>query len=566
MTSYLEAVAQRVVVFDGATGTNLQLAELGPDDFGGPQLEGCNEVLVTSRPDVVADLHRSFLEVGVDVVETDTFGAFPTVLAEYGIADRAHELNVVAARLAREVADGYSSPGRPRWVAGSIGPGTRFPSLGQIRLAELRDAYEVQARALLEGGVDVFVIETVFDLLQAKAAIIACRRAMAAVGRQVPVQVQVTMELTGRMLPGTEIGAALCAPDPSRHAVIGLNCATGPAEMGEHLRHLSHHARMPISCQPNAGLPSVVEGRMHYDLTPEQLVEFHRRFITDLGVPVRGGCCGTTPKHPRQLVESCGGLTPARRTPEPEPGAASLYTNVPFSQETSFLVVGERTNANGSKRFREAMLAEDWDTCTAMARDQVKEGAHLLDVCVDYTGADGPADMEQVASRLATQASQPIVLDSTEADVVETGLSWIGGRAVLNSVNLEDGDAPGTRLDRFLSLAREYGAAVVCTCIDTEGQARTADWKVRAARAIQDIAVDRYGLEPSDLLFDPLALPLSTGMEESRRDGIETIEGIRLIKSELPGVFTILGLSSVSFGLTPAARHVLNSVFLQDCL
>ncbi|HEY1634958.1 MAG TPA: methionine synthase [Acidimicrobiales bacterium] len=566
MTSYLEAVAERVVVFDGAMGTSLQLAGLGPDDFGGAQLEGCNEVLVSTRPDLVAGVHRSFLEVGVDVVETDTFGAFPTVLTEYGIADRAHELNLAAARLAREVADGYARPDRPRWVAGSIGPGTRFPSLGQIRLAELRDAYEVQARALLEGGVDLFVIETVFDLLQAKAAIIACRRAMAAVGRQVPIQVQVTMELTGRMLPGTEIGAALCALDAMRPDLIGLNCATGPAEMGEHLRHLSHHARMPISCQPNAGLPSVVEGRMHYDLTPEQLVEFHRRFITDLGVSVVGGCCGTTPEHLRQVVDSCGGLTPAHRSPEPEPGAASLYTNVPFAQETSFLVVGERTNANGSKRFREAMLAEDWDTTTAMARDQVKEGAHLIDVCVDYTGADGRADMEQVASRLATQASQPIVLDSTEAEVVETGLSWIGGRAVLNSVNLEDGDAPGTRLDRFLSLAREYGAAVVCTCIDTEGQARTADWKLRAARAIHDIAVGRYGLEPSDLLFDPLALPLSTGMEESRRDGIETIEGIRRIKAELPGVYTILGLSNVSFGLTPAARHVLNSVFLHECV
>ncbi len=566
MTSYLEAVAERVVVFDGATGTNLQLAGLGPDDFGGPQLEGCNEVLVSTRPDLVIDLHRSFLEVGVDVVETDTFGAFPTVLVEYGIADRAHELNLAAARLARDVAGGYARPDRPRWVAGSIGPGTRFPSLGQIRLAELRDAYEVQARGLLEGGVDLFIIETVFDLLQAKAAIIACRRAMAAVGRQVPIQVQVTMELTGRMLPGTEIGAALCALDAMRPDVIGLNCATGPGEMGEHLRHLSHHARVPISCQPNAGLPSVVEGRMHYDLTPEQLVEFHRRFITELGVSVVGGCCGTTPEHLRQVVDSCRGLTPARRSPEPEPGAASLYTNVPFSQETSFLVVGERTNANGSKRFREAMLAGDWETTTAMARDQVKEGAHLIDVCVDYTGADGVADMEQVASRLATQASQPIVLDSTEAEVVETGLSWIGGRAVLNSVNLEDGDAPGTRLDRFLSLAREYGAAVVCTCIDTEGQARTADWKLRAARAIHDIAVDRYGLEPSDLLFDPLALPLSTGMEESRRDGIETIEGIRRIKSELPGVYTILGLSNVSFGLSAAARHVLNSVFLHECV
>src|SRR5947199_8768886 len=336
MTSYLEAVAQRVVVFDGATGTNLQLAGLGPDDFGGPQLEGCNEVLVTSRPDVVADLHRSFLEVGVDVVGTDTFGAFPAVLTEYGIADRAHELNVAAARLAREVADGYARPDRPRWVAGSIGPGTRFPSLGQIRLAELRDAYEVQARGLLEGGVDLFVIETVFDLLQAKAAIIACRRAMAALGREVPVQVQVTMELTGRMLPGTEIGAALCALDAMRPDVIGLNCATGPAEMGEHLRHLSQHSTLPISCLPNAGLPSVVEGKMHYDLTPEQLADYHERFITDLGVSVVGGCCGTTPEHLRQVVERCRNLTPAKRTIEREPGSASIYSHVPYHQESSF--------------------------------------------------------------------------------------------------------------------------------------------------------------------------------------------------------------------------------------
>jgi 5-methyltetrahydrofolate--homocysteine methyltransferase len=565
MSSYLEAVAERVVVFDGATGTNLQLRGLGPDDFGGPALEGCNEVLVASRPDVVADLHRSFLEVGVDVVETDTFGAFATVLDEYGIADRAHELNLRAARIAREVADSYSTPDRQRWVAGSMGPGTKFPSLGQIRFAELRDQYQVQASALLEGGVDLLIVETVFDLLQAKAAIVAGRRAMASVGRRVPIQVQVTMELTGRMLPGTEIGAALCALEAMKPDVIGLNCATGPAEMGEHLRHLSAHSRLPVSCLPNAGLPTVVDGAMHYDLTPEQLADYHERFITELGVSIVGGCCGTTPEHLRTVVERCSSLTPAARRPEHEAGVASLYSFVPFSQETSFLVVGERTNANGSKRFREAMLAEDWDTCTAMAREQVKDGAHLIDVCVDYTGADGVRDMDEVASRFATQASLPLVLDSTESDVIEAGLSWIGGRAVINSVNLEEGDAPGTRLDRFLSLAREYGAAVVCTCIDGEGQARDAGWKLRAARAIHDIAVERYGLEPSDLLVDPLVLPISTGMEESRRDGIETIEGIRRIKSELPGVFTVIGLSNVSFGLNPAARHALNSVFLHEC-
>jgi len=560
MSSYLEAVHERVVIYDGATGTNLQLRQLSADDFGGPSLEGCNEVLVATRPDVVADLHDSFFAVGVDVVETDTFGAFPPVLAEYGIADRAAELNVKAARVAREVADGYGG-----WVAGSIGPGTKFPSLGQIRFSDLRDAYEVQARALLEGGVDLFIVETVFDLLQAKAALVACRRAMAAEGREVPLQVQVTMELTGRMLPGTEIGAALTTLEALRPDVIGLNCATGPQEMSEHLRYLSQHCRVAVSCLPNAGLPSVVEGKMHYDLTPEQLADHHVRFITEFGVSVVGGCCGTTPEHLRQVVERCRDLSPAPRTPVHDPGIASIYSHVPYDQTPSFLVVGERTNANGSKKFREAMLADDWETCVAMAKEQVKEGAHVIDVCVDYTGEDGVADMEQIASRFATQATVPLMLDSTEPPVIETALQWIGGKPVLNSVNLEDGDGPGTRLDRFLGLAREYGAAVVCTCIDEEGQARTADWKVRAAKAIHDLAVGRFGLEPSDLLFDPLALPLSTGMEESRRDGVETIEAIRRIKADLPGVHTILGLSNVSFGLTPAARHVLNSVFLHEC-
>ncbi len=563
---YLQAVRERVVVLDGATGTNLQLRDLGPDDFGGPSFEGCNEILAVTRPDVVAELHASFLEVGCDVVETDTFGAFAVPLAEYGIPERAAELNLAAARIARSVADDFATPDRPRWVAGSIGPGTKFPSLGNIAFAELRDAYRVQAEALLAGGVDLLLVETVFDLLQAKAAMIGCRRAMAATGRDVPLQVQVTIELTGRMLPGTEIGAALAALDPMRPDVIGLNCATGPAEMHEHLRHLAAHARMPVSCVPNAGLPSVVEGAMHYDLTPEQLAEHHHRFVSEFGVSVIGGCCGTTPAHLAAVVERCAELVPASRSPDHEPAAASIYTAVPFRQDTSFLVVGERTNANGSKKFREAMLADDWETCVAMAKDQVREGAHVLDVCVDYTGEDGVADMDEVARRFATQSSLPLMLDSTEPAVIEAGLQWIGGRPVLNSVNLEDGDARGTRLDRFLSLAREYGAAVVCTCIDTDGQARTAEWKLRAARAIHDLAVGRYGLEPSDLLFDPLALPLSTGMDESRRDGVETIEGIRRIKDALPGVSTILGLSNVSFGLNPAARHVLNSVFLHECL
>ncbi len=565
-SAYLSAVAERVVVFDGATGTNLQLADLSAEDFGGPKYEGCNEILVATRPDVVEALHRSFLDVGVDVIETDTFGAFSVVLAEYGLSERAHELNTKAAELARRVADSYATDARPRFVAGSMGPGTKFPTLGQIPYRDLSVSYEEQARGLLEGGVDLLLIETVYDLLQAKAAINGARRAMEELGRRVPLQVQVTIELTGRMLPGTEVQAALASLDAMGIDLIGLNCATGPAEMREPLRYLAAHARMPLSCLPNAGLPSVVEGKMHYDLTADQLATFHEEFIGELGVSVVGGCCGTTPEHLAQVVDRCAGLSPAPRRPIHEPSATSVYSAVPFRQETSFLVVGERTNANGSKRFREAMLAKDWDTCVAMAKEQVKEGSHLIDVCVDYTGADGVSDMTEIASRFCTQASAPLMIDSTEAPVVEAALHWLGGRSVLNSVNLEDGDGPGTRLDAFLRLAREFGAAVVCTCIDEEGQARTAEWKLRAAQAIHDLAVGRYGLEPEDLIFDPLALPLSTGMEESRRDGIETIDAIRRIKAELPGVSTILGLSNVSFGLNPAARQVLNSVFLHEAV
>ena len=447
-----------------------------------------------------------------------------------------------------------------------MGPGTKFPTLGQISYADFRGAYEEQALGLLEGGADFLLIETQFDLLSIKAAINGARRAMVTLDRIVPLQAQVTIELTGRMLPGTEVGAALTVLDAMQVDVVGLNCATGPVEMSEALRHLSGASRVPISCIPNAGLPSVVDGKMHYDLTAEDLAEHLHRFVTEFGVTAVGGCCGTTPAHLAAVVERCADAVPGVRTPLHEPAAASIYTSVPFKQDTSFLVVGERTNANGSKAFREAMLAADWDTCVAMAQDQVREGSHVIDVCVDYTGADGVADMTEVASRLCTQSTVPIMVDSTEGPVVRAALEWIGGRPILNSVNLEEGSEPGTRLDTFLRLAREFGAAVVCTCIDEEGQARTREWKLRAARAIRDIAVARYGLEPQDLLFDPLALPLSTGMEESRADGMETIEGIRSIKTELPGVSTILGLSNVSFGLTPAARQVLNSVFLHECV
>jgi 5-methyltetrahydrofolate--homocysteine methyltransferase len=563
---YLAALAQRVLVFDGATGTNLQLMDLTAEDFGGPMLEGCNEILVDTRPDAIDRLHRSFLEVGSDVVETDSFGSFSIVLAEYDLEDRAEELSFKAATIARAAADDFSTPEKPRFVAGSIGPGTKFPTLGQIPYLELRDSYQVQARGLLAGGVDLFIIETMFDLLGAKAAINGARLAMVEAGRQVPLQVQVTIELTGRMLPGTEVGAALTSLEAMGIDVIGLNCATGPVEMGEPLRYLAEHSSIPISCLPNAGLPSVVDGAMHYDLSPEQLGEHIARFVAEFGVRAVGGCCGTTPAHLAAVVAAIEGVTPASNQVEDDAALSSIYTSVPIAQDTSFLVIGERTNANGSKKFREAMLEGDWDTCTSMAKEQVREGSHVIDVCVDYTGADGIADMEALISQLATQSSVPIMVDTTEAPVAETALRWLGGRPILNSVNLEEGSGEGTRFDSFLNLAREFGAAVVATCIDEEGQARTAEWKLRAATEIHDLAIERYGLKAEDLMFDPLALPLSTGMEESRRDGIETIEGIRLIKEHLPGVTTVLGLSNVSFGLNPAARQVLNSVFLHECV
>jgi 5-methyltetrahydrofolate--homocysteine methyltransferase len=562
---YLAALDERVLIYDGATGTNLQLQELSADDFGGAALEGCNEILVVTRPDAVELLHRSFLDVGVDVIETNSFGSFSVVLKEYGIGERAHELAIASASLARRVADGYAGPGSPKFVAGSMGPGTKFPSLGQISYDELSASYEELAYGLLEGGVDLLLVETMYDLLSGKAAIAACHRAMARHGRIVPIQAQVTIELTGRMLPGTEIGAAITALSPLGIDLIGLNCATGPVEMYEPLRQLSETALVPLACLPNAGLPSVVDGKMHYDLTPDALAEHLARFVTEYGIQVVGGCCGTSPEHMRRVVETVRPLQRAHRSPVLEPAVASIYAPTSYSQDRSVLLVGERTNANGSKKFREAMLDGDWDTCVGIGRDQIKEGAHILDVCVDYTGADGISDMNEIMSRLATQSSVPIMVDTTETLVARQALTWLGGKAILNSVNLEEGDGPGTRLDGFLSLAAEFGAAVVATCIDEEGQARTADWKVRAASNIIDLAVNRYGLSAEDIFIDPLALPLSTGMVDSRRDGIETIEAIRRIKAELPGVRTILGLSNISFGLNPAARQVLNSVFLHEC-
>lgn len=561
---YLEAVRDRVIVFDGAFGTFVQDLDLGPEDFGGPALEGCNEMLCLTRPDVIEDMHRAFLDAGVDAIETASFGSFSTVLVEYAIPEKAYELNVAAAAIARRVADTYETDGRPRYVAGSMGPGTKLPSLGHIGFADLCDTYEEQARGLLDGGVDLFLIETCMDLLQIKAAMQGCRSAMVAAGREVPIQVQVTMETTGRMLVGTEIGAAYAALAAMKPDVIGINCATGPAEMQEHLRYLSEHSLIPISVLPNAGLPSVVDGKTHYDLTPEQLAEYHRQHVVNLGIGIVGGCCGTTPEHMRQVCEAVHGVTPKVRTPEFEPSVTSLYSPVTLEQDNSFLIIGERTNTNGSKAFRDAMLREDWDACVKMATEQIREGSHVLDVCVDYVGRDGAIDMHEIASRFASQASVPLVFDSTEPEVMEAGLVHAGGRSILNSANLEDGEEPGSRLDRVFTLAGKYGAAVICLLIDEEGQARDVEWKVRVAHRIAKIATERYGLSNSDLIFDALTFPIGTGDEDLRKDGIATLEAIRRIKAEIPGAYTTLGLSNVSFGLSPATRQVLNSVFLHE--
>ena len=561
---YLDAVRERVIVFDGAFGTFIQGLDLGPDDFGGASLEGCNEMLCLTRPDVIEAMHAAFLDAGVDAIETASFGSFSTVLTEYDIPEKAYELNVASASIARRVADRYESDGRPRYVAGSIGPGTKLPSLGHIGFVELRDAYEEQARGLIDGGADLFLIETCMDLLQIKAAMQGCRNAMKACGRELPIQVQVTMETTGRMLVGTEIGAAYASLIAMKPDVIGINCATGPAEMQEHLRYLSEHSQIPISVLPNAGLPSVVDGKTHYDLTPEQLTEFHLRHVSDLGINIVGGCCGTTPEHLRQVCEAVHTVTPKTRTPEFEPSVSSLYSPVTLEQDQSFLIIGERTNANGSKAFREAMLREDWDTCLKMATEQIREGSHVLDVCVDYVGRDGTIDMDIIASKFASQASVPLVLDSTEPQVMEAGLRHTGGRSILNSANLEDGEEPGSRLDRVFTLARDYGAAVICLLIDERGQARDVEWKMEVAHRLAKIATERYGLSHSDLIFDALTFPIGTGDEDLRKDGIATLEAIKRIKSEIPGAYTTLGLSNVSFGLSPATRQVLNSVFLHE--
>ncbi|WP_298989606.1 methionine synthase [uncultured Pseudokineococcus sp.] len=558
------ALAERVLVADGAMGTMLQAAAPGLEDFEGH--EGCNEVLNATRPDVVRSVHEAYLDVGVDLVETNTFGANWANLAEYGIESRIRELAAAGARVAREAADGASTADHERFVLGSMGPGTKLPSLGHAPYALLRDAYAEQVLGMLDGGVDAVLVETVQDLLQAKAAVVGARRAMREAQVEVPVLVQVTVETTGTMLLGSEIGAALTALAALGVDGIGLNCATGPAEMGEHLRHLARHAAVPVTAMPNAGLPQLSKDGAYYPLSPAELAEAHDRFTREFGLALVGGCCGTTPEHLRQVVERVGGRPLAPRDPRPEPGVASIYQHVPFAQDASVLSIGERTNANGSKAFREAMVAGDWERCVEIARGQTRDGAHLLDVCVDYVGRDGVADVKEVVSRLATASTLPLVIDSTEPAVIEAGLELVGGRAVVNSVNYEDGDGPGSRFARIMPLVREHGAAVVALTIDEQGQARTAETKAAIATRLVEDLTGTWGMDEADVVVDALTFPIATGQEETRRDGVETLEAIREIKRRHPRVQTTLGLSNISFGLNPAARAVLNSVFLHEAV
>ncbi|AJE86620.1 MULTISPECIES: methionine synthase [Streptomyces] len=565
IAAFREALATRVVVADGAMGTMLQAQDPSLDDF--QNLEGCNEILNITRPDIVRTVHEEYFAVGVDCVETNTFGANHAALGEYDIPERVYELSEAGVRIAREVADEFTlSTGQQRWVLGSMGPGTKLPTLGHAPYTTLRDAYQQNAEGMIAGGADALLVETTQDLLQTKAAILGARRALEATGTDLPLICSVTVETTGTMLLGSEIGAALTALEPLGIDMIGLNCATGPAEMSEHLRYLARHSRIPLACMPNAGLPVLGKDGAHYPLTAPELADAQETFVQEYGLSLVGGCCGTTPEHLRQVVERVRGEVPAERTPRPEPGAASLYQTVPFRQDTAYLAIGERTNANGSKKFRTAMLEGRWDDCVEMARDQIREGAHMLDLCVDYVGRDGAADMAELAGRFATASTLPIVLDSTEIEVIRAGLEKLGGRAVINSVNYEDGDGPESRFAKVTALAREHGAALMALTIDEEGQARTVEHKVAIAERIIEDLTGNWGIHESDILIDTLTFTICTGQEESRKDGVHTIEAIRELKRRHPDVQTTLGLSNISFGLNPAARIVLNSVFLDECV
>ncbi len=560
-TAFIDSLKNRVLVFDGATGTNLQTQDLTAEDFGGAELEGCNEYLVLSKPSAVERVHRGFLEVGADIIETNSFGSTGIVLAEYGIAHLAYQLNFEAAAIARRMADEYTTPAKPRFVAGSIGPTTKLPSLGHIAFDELRDSYIEQIRGLIDGGADILCIETCQDMLQVKAALAAARMEFDTRGTRLPVIVSVTLEAMGTMLMGTEIAAALTTIDPyDIVTVFGMNCATGPKEMEENLRYICRNSSLPVFVMPNAGIPENIGGHTCYKLGPDDLEQYMRRFVEELGVSIIGGCCGTTPEHIAKLAALAASATPKEREIDRTASVSSLYSSVPMHLDPAPLLVGERCNANGSKKFRDLLLTDRYDDMVAMAKEQIREGAHILDICTAYVGRNEIQDMTEVIRRFNTQAAIPLMIDSTETPVIEAALKLYAGKAIVNSINLEDGEE---RASSVIALCRMYGAAVVALTIDEEGMAKSAKRKFEIAARIRDLAINTFGLRDEDLIFDTLTFTLGSGDEEFRRSAIETVEAIRMIKEAWPRCFTSLGVSNISFGLNPHSRHVLNSVFLR---
>ena len=560
MNQFLARLNERTLLFDGATGTSLQNQELSAEDFGGDHLEGCNEYLCISNPEAVRTVHYGFLDAGADIIETNSFGSTSIVLAEYDIADKAYELSRLSGEIARECADKYSTPEWPRFVAGSIGPTTKLPSLGHITFDDMEASYYEHICGLMDGGADLLCIETCQDPLQVKTALAATMRAFEQKGAQLPVIVSVTIEMMGTMLMGTEISAALTTFEPyDIISVIGLNCATGPKEMEEHLMYLNANSPKPIFVMPNAGIPENVGGVPHYHLTPDEMERWMKKFVGEFGVAVVGGCCGTTPEHINRLRGLLDRVERGSRDPQFVPSVSSIYQSVTMRMEPAPLLVGERCNANGSKKFKRLLAEDDYDGMVAMAKEQIKEGAHVLDVCVAYVGRDEQHDMEQLMERFNTGVQLPLVIDSTEVHVIEVALKRYAGRAVINSINFEDGTE---KADQIITLAKRFGAALIALSIDEEGQAYSLEGKVAIARRIRDYVVDVHGMRESDLIFDPLTFTLGTGQEDLRNSGINTLEAIRQIKQQMPDACTILGLSNCSFGLNPASRQVLNSVFL----
>src|ERR1700685_743077 len=562
MGDFLKAVQERVVIYDGAMGTSIQARNPSVDDFWGK--EGCNELLVLSRPDIIKDIHANFFSVGCDVVETDTFGGSRIVLSEFELPDRVYEINLKAAQLAKEVAQQFSTKDHPRFVAGSMGPTTKLPSLGHIGFDAMVEAYIQQALALIEGGVDILLIETAQDLLEAKIAVIGAFEAMQKSGKRLPVQVQVTLQESGTMLLGTEIGAALTALEVFDVDIIGLNCATGPVEMNDAVRFLGANSTKNVSVLPNAGLPQNEGGHAVHKWTPEELAKYHKHFVQDYGVRIVGGCCGTTPEHLKAVVDAVSGIEPAKRDVKPTAAASSAYTSVPLDLEPKPLVVAEEMNTTTRvEHFRNLVRGKKYDDILALAKKLVAEGSHMLDLCCAIVGEDEKGYITSILEKVATRVPAPILVDSTEADVVEEALKRIPGKAIINSINLEDGEK---RTSKVLRMAKRYGAAVIALTIDEDGIALTAEKKAAIAKRIYDLATTKYGVRPVDIIFDALTLPISTGQEEYRSAGMETLNAIKRIKQELPDVKTIRGVSNMSFGLDAYPRRVLNSVFMHEAV